>query len=82
MDTSPWTSLAIVLSAEGSCSRQWLPGVRQAGLSWSLCSSGCLPLFHKVIPSPGEQPRLPPLYFWRGSVFPEHRIPGKTSLES
>lgn len=27
--SSPWTSLAIVPSAEGSCSRQWLSGVTQ-----------------------------------------------------
>lgn len=27
--SSPWTSLAIVPSAEGSCSRQWLSGVIQ-----------------------------------------------------
>lgn len=46
-------------------------------------SSGCLLLFRKVThTAQGSSSGCSPLYCWHGSVFPEHWVPGKTSLES
>lgn len=76
-------NLLTVLRAEESSSRQRLPGVREAqdlanqsaprdACSWSVRSQA----------AQESSPGCSPLNFWHGSVFPEHRIPGKTSLEN
>lgn len=76
-------NLLTVLRAEGSSSRQWLPGVREAqdfaGQSAPRAAYSCSARSQAAQQS---SPGYSLLYFWHGSVFPEHRIPGKTSGEN